>query len=61
MDTVRCFACKKAIFEPVSYVEQAGHAHNCVDSVVSVFTVLVDVDSDTLQLFDSGDGLLEFC
>ena len=52
VDTVRCFACKKAIFEPVSYVEQAGHAHNCVDSVV---TVLVDVDSDTLQLFHSGD------
>ena len=34
--------------------------YNCVVSVVTVFIVLVD-DSDTLQLFDSGDGLLEFC
>ena len=29
--------------------------HNCVDSVVTVFTVQADIDSDTVELFDFGD------
>ena len=32
--------------------------HNCVDSVVTVFTVQADIDSDTVELFDSGDWFL---
>ena len=32
--------------------------HNCVDSVVTVFTVQADIDSDTVELFDFGDWFL---